>query len=110
MSFLIFVQKASMPVNHALCSLDDAAWPYLIKFVYQMATLSALDLTRFAIQAMGPDGKWTRQLLAYRESKYVHLRVIRPPEVCVNLVFKHIHATSRYTIRRQFVPFIYCSL
>ena len=23
-----------------------------------------------------------------------------PPEICVNLVFKHIHAASSYTIRR----------
>ena len=36
--------------------------------------------------------------------------ITRPPEICVNLVFKHIHAASSYTIRRQFVPFIYCAL
>ena len=29
---------------------------------------------------------------------------------CVNIVFKHIHAASRYKIRRQFVPLIYCPL
>ena len=29
------------------------------------------DLTRFAIQAKGPDGKWTRKPLAYRESNNV---------------------------------------
>ena len=34
----------------------------------------------------------------------------RPREICVNLVFKHIHAASSYTICRQFVPFIYCPL
>ena len=50
----------------------------------------------------GPVGKWTRKLLAYRESNNVHLRVTRPPEICVNLVFKHIHAASSYTIHRQF--------
>ena len=33
---------------------------------------------------------------------------IYPPEICVNLVFKNIHAASSYTIRRQFVPYIYC--
>ena len=55
-------------------------------------------LTRFAIQAKGPDGKWTRKPLAYRESNNVHLLIARPPEICVNLVFKHIHAASSYTI------------
>ena len=69
-----------------------------------------VDLTRFAIQAKGPDGKWTRKPLAYRESNNVHLLITRPPEICVNLVFKHIHAASIYTICRQFVPFIYCPL
>ena len=59
---------------------------------------AALDLTRFAIQAKGPDGKWTRKSLAYRESNNVHLPITRPPEICVNLVFKHIHAASSYTI------------
>ena len=68
------------------------------------------DLTRFAIQTKGPDGKWTRKPLAYRESNNVHLLITRPPEICVNLVFKHIHAASSYTICRQFVPFIYCPL
>ena len=68
------------------------------------------DLTRFAIQAKGPDGKWTRKPLAYRESNNVHLLITRPPEICVNLVFKHIRAASSYTICRQFVPFIYCPL
>ena len=63
------------------------------------------DLTRFAIQAKGPDGKWTRKPLAYRASNNVHLLIARPPEICVNLVFKHIHAASSYTICRQFVPF-----
>ena len=43
------------------------------------------DLTRFAIQAKGPDGKWTRKPLAYRESNNVHLLITRPPEICVNL-------------------------
>ena len=48
------------------------------------------DLTRFAIQAKGPDGKWTRKPLAYRESNNVHLLIARPPEICVNLVFKQM--------------------
>ena len=67
-------------------------------------------LTRFAIQAKVPDGKWTRKPLAYRESNNVHLLITRPPDIFVNLVFKHIHAASSYTICRQFVPFIYCPL
>ena len=50
------------------------------------------------------------QVLAYRESNNVHLLITGPPEICVNLVFKHIHAASSYTICRQFVPFIYCPL
>ena len=29
-----------------------------------------------------------------------HLCVTRPPEICVNLVFKHIHVVSIYTICR----------
>ena len=67
-------------------------------------------LTRFAIEAKGPDGKWTRKPLTYRESNNVHLRVTCPPKICVNLVFKHIHAASSYIICRQFVPLIYCPL
>ena len=67
-----------------------------------------MHVTRFVIQAKGPDGKWTRKSLAFRESNNIHLRVTRPPEIYVNLAFKHIHAASSYTIRRQFVPFIYC--
>ena len=35
---------------------------------------------------------------------------IRPPVICVNLIFKHIHAASSYTVCRKFVPFIYCPL
>ena len=68
------------------------------------------DLTRFSIQAKGRDGKSTRKPLAYRESNNIHLFVTRPPEICVNLVFKHIHAVSSYTNRKQFVPFMYSPL
>ena len=69
-----------------------------------------LCLTRFAIQAKGQDGKWTRQPLVYRESNNVHLRVTRPPEICVNLAFEHIHAASSYTICKRFIPFIECPM
>ena len=82
---------------------------YIFFFIY-IYTYLTRDLTRFAIQAKGPDGKWTRKPLAYRESSNVHLLITRPPEICVNLVFKHIQAASSYTICRQFVPFIYCPL
>ena len=51
-----------------------------------------------AIQGKSPDGKWTRKPLAYRESNIFNLCVICLPEVCVNLVFKYIHAASSYTI------------
>ena len=47
-----------------------------------------LNLTRFAIQAKGPDGKWIRKPLAYRESNNVHLLITCPIEICVNLAFK----------------------
>ena len=65
--------------------------------------ISIPDLTRFnkiAIQDKGPDEKWTRKPLAYRELNIVHICVTCPPEICVNLVFKHIHAASSYTICR----------
>ena len=48
-----------------------------------------VDLIRFnkiAIQGKGPDGKWTRKSLAYRESNIFNLCVIRLPGICVNLV------------------------
>ena len=73
----------------------------------------AMSLTRFnniPIQGKGPGGKWTRKPLAYQDSNTFHLRVTRPPEICVNLVFKHTHTASSYTICRQFVPFIYFPL
>ena len=53
-----------------------------------------------AIQDNGPDAKWTRKSLAYRKSNIFHLCVTRPQEICVNLVFKQIHAASNYTICR----------
>ena len=62
--------------------------------------LTVIDLTRFNktnIQGKGPDGKWTRKPLAYRESNIFNLCVIRPPEICVNLVFKQIHTANSYT-------------
>ena len=69
----------------------------------QMIVLMANNASRFnkiAIQGKSPDGKWTRKPLAYRESNIFNLCIISPPEICVNLVFKHIHAASSYTICR----------
>ena len=59
-----------------------------------------IRFNKIAIQAKGPGGKWTRKPLAYRESISVRLCVTHPPEICVQLVFKHIHTASGYTIRR----------
>ena len=41
---------------------------------------------KIAIQCKGPDGKWARKPLAYRESNFFHLFVTNSPEICVNLV------------------------
>ena len=63
--------------------------------------LKIVGLTRFnkiAIQGKGPDSKWTRKPLAYRESNIFHICVTRPPEDIINLVFKNIHAASSYKI------------
>ena len=51
---------------------------------------------KIAIKGKGPDGKWTRKPLAYRESITFHLCIIRPPEICVNLVFKRVLSFLRY--------------
>ena len=51
---------------------------------------NVLLLTRFnniAIQGKGPDGKWTRKLVVYRQSNMFNLCVTHSPEICVNLVF-----------------------
>ena len=79
-------------------------------FITRIDTLIYQDLTRFANQAKCPDGRWTRKPLAYRESNNIRLRVTHPPEICLNLVFKHIQAASSYTIRGQCVIFMYCPL
>ena len=103
---VICTHKAVLDVG--LLSLHDLRADSSIRPIASRSVIQ--DLTRFAIQAKGPDGKWTRKPLAYRESNNVHLLITRPPEICVNLVFKHIHAASSYTVCRQFVPFIYCPL
>ena len=106
--------KGGLHIDEKIVGLSISQWlpcPLAIwNLLFGMAILLNLVLTRFAIQAKGPDGKWTRKPLAYRESNNVHLLITRPPDICVNLVFKHIHAGSSYTICRQFVPFIYCPL
>ena len=112
---LMFTREdiSSLPVPNA--KFQEVKSEYLGQLIVTLVggcrrTSSRFNKTRFAIQAKGPDGKWTRKPLAYRESNNVHLLITRPPEICVNLVFKHTHAASSYTICRQFVPFIYCPL
>ena len=68
--------------------------------VYLYLAVGFARQDKIAIQGKDPDGKWTRKPLAYQESNIFNLCVIRPPEICVNLVFKHIHAASSYTICR----------
>ena len=50
-------------------------------------------LTRFnkiCRPTKGPDGKWTRKPLAYRESNTVHLLITRPPDMCQSTLFLNI--------------------
>ena len=71
-----------------------------IRHVLVTTNLTVFIFNKIAIQGKGPDGKWIRKLLFYRESNIFNLCVIHPPEICVKLVFKHIHAVSNYTICR----------
>ena len=60
-----------------------------------------VPLTRFnKIYHPSQRPRWQvdKEAIVYRESNNVHLLITRPPEICVNLVFKHIHAASSYTI------------
>ena len=114
---LVTIEHVLQSLPHVTTFLQSKQWNLCQRGNYYNRLDAAVesrprsrDLTRFAIQAKGPDGKWTRKPLAYRESNNVHLLITRPPDICVNLVFKHIHAASSYTICRQFVPFIYCPL
>ena len=54
---------------------------------------------KIAIRGKGPDGKWTKKPLVFRESKIFHLCVTRP-DMCQPCFYKHIHAASIYTIGR----------
>ena len=60
--------------------------------------LTTTIFNKIAIQ--GPDVKWTSTPLSYRESKIFSSMCHPPPEICVNLVFKHIHTASSNTICR----------
>ena len=51
-----------------------------LAFLQHMIYKIFINLTKLPSKAKGPDGKWTRKPLAYRES------VIRPHEICVNQV------------------------
>ena len=59
-------------------------------------TISIKYLTRYRAKAemtIGQGSSW------FIESpSFVHLCVNRPPKICVNLVLKHIHAASIYTV------------
>ena len=57
-----------------------------------------LLFNKITIQGKSPDDKWTRKPLVCRECNIFNLCVIHPPEICVNLVFKHIFAASSCTI------------
>ena len=49
-------------------SYEDVDRNIFLKLKEGSRTRGHKDLTRFAIQAKSPDGKWTRKPLAYRES------------------------------------------
>ena len=54
------------------------SWSTKTRFSSRLCSIAfLLSLTRFAIQAKCPDGKWTRKPLAYRESNNVHLLITR---------------------------------
>ena len=78
----------------------------------QMTFLSAQHTLLFIILKKGDHAVDTDgvNMIVQKPNVNLHLLIARPPEICVNLVFKHIHAARSYTICRQFVPFIYCPL
>ena len=58
-------------------------------------------LTRFnktAIHDKGPDGKWTRKPLAYRESNIFHLYVICTPEIFDSITFCYSNTNTHIMI------------
>ena len=42
------------------------------------------------------EAKCTRKPFVIESPGNVHLRVTRPPDICVNLVFKHIHVADTF--------------
>ena len=50
---------------------------------------------QIVIQSKGLDGKWTN-IHRLIQSPTCFICVTRPPEICVNVVCKHIHAVSSY--------------
>ena len=82
-------QQASLSAEAELRESSVALQSLEVSFLsMNIAYFSSFNkiLTRFAIQAKGPDGKWTRKPLAYRESNNVHLLITRPHEICVYLI------------------------
>ena len=71
---LLLCVLLSVYFSAALFSICDTPLDYwtLVGRWMKVLVLTRNDLTRFVIQAEGPDGKWTRKPLAYRESNNVH--------------------------------------
>ena len=104
--------QVSLPISEALRDYPCFySFYFLTKSLHKKTGLDDTRTTRFkkiTSQGKGPDDKWTRKPLADQGSNCFSSICNPPPVICVNLVFKHIHAASSYTICRQFVPFIYC--
>ena len=87
--------------DFAKCEVHIHGYDNLLAIILSQ---SYKDLTRDLIRlpskakaqkASGQGSHWHME-----SPKFFHLHVTRPPEICVNLVFKHIHAASSYTICR----------
>ena len=76
---------------------------YIVSIYILRKSLRLARFNKIDIQGKGPGGKWTRKPLPHWlivSRTLFHLCVTRPPEICVNFVFKHIHAASIYTMCR----------
>ena len=69
--YVISLVVAHLIVQLWKLGLQMIAWTCLESFFDINLSNLTQDLTRFSIQAKGPDGKWTRKPLAYRESNNV---------------------------------------
>ena len=94
-----------------LCMMYLHFTPLVDRFIPVRTRLQ--DLTRFnkiCHPSQRPRWQVDKEAIGLSRVQQCSLLITRPPDICVNLVFKHIHAASSYTICRQFVPFIYCPL